>query len=42
MAVKNYYTVNGKIRGQQVVGAIDGQDYMLDGSGNVVGVYQGD
>jgi hypothetical protein len=42
MAVKNFYTVNGKIRGQQVVGAVDGQDYMLDASGNVVGVYQGD
>jgi hypothetical protein len=42
MAVKNYYTVNGKIRGQHVQGESDGKDYMLDASGNVVGVYQGD
>ena len=42
MAVTNYYTVNGKIRGQHVLGEAEGKDYLLDASGNLVGVYQGD
>ena len=42
MAVTNYYTVNGKIRGQHVQGDAEGKDYLLDASGNLVGVYQGD
>ena len=42
MTTTYYYSVNGQIQGQHVLGDAEGKDYLLDASGNLVGVYQGD
>ena len=42
MATTYYYSIDGQILGQQVLGEAEGKDYLLDASGNLVGVYQGD
>jgi hypothetical protein len=38
--LKSYLTVNGKIRSEQRSGESGSRDYVLDGSGSVVGVYR--
>jgi len=42
VATTYYYSIDGQILGQQVLGEAEGKDYLLDASGNLVGVYQGD
>jgi len=42
VATTYYYSIEGQILGQQVLGEAEGKDYLLDASGNLVGVYQGD
>jgi hypothetical protein len=42
MATTYYYTVNEQIQGQHLQGDAEGKNCLLDDSGNLVGVYQGD
>lgn len=40
MGVTNYKTVNGQLRGEKRSGKSHSRDYVSDGLGNIVGVYQ--